>query len=162
MITIGAYYREVHLAYEPTGLYIIDDTSTMGRLIKRMLEKGHFGQPSYGHEYHRDVSYIRSIEVDNPKIDQGVIRQIQDLHRQGRSPRKILIGAQEIREFESWVYETMGYWQACVGFNRPGLRPYESPVYKMWGLPVTVVPTMSGVLVLDDVMLEVPATPPRP
>ena len=157
MIEIYAQMRTTHRqAYDPEQ-YTLDTRSTMGRLIKRMLDKGH-----YGHQVFGTVDFFDRQVLENKRLDELIYQQVRELERENREPLKILVGAQMLDGFQREVYHAQGYW-ACrtTQVVQDPIAPrgwrYDT---RIMGLPVTIVPEMEGVLVLDRYMLEVPAWPP--
>lgn len=159
MIKINNHLRVTEPNKIPTDLYMVDKDSTMGRLIRKMLDKG-----EYGHQHFEGLTYIERLQVEEQRLDVMILDQVRELERWNRVPRKVLVGGRTFEEFHSFIYETHAMWECKVGQvikDRTAPEGYRREIWIM-GLPVTIVPTMDGVLVLDDLMLEVPARPPRP
>lgn len=157
MIKIHAkmrYTREQPFAPEQ---YTLDTHSTMGRLIKSLLDKGH-----YGREVFQEVDYFHPQVLDNKRLDELIYQQVRELKREGREPLKILVGAQMFDDFQREAFHTPGYWtckitQHVIDPSSPQGWRYDT---RIMGLPITIIPEMEGVLVLDSFLLEVPALPP--
>lgn len=150
MIKIRSYIMKSVMDAIPTGKYIINTDSTMGRLVKKMLDKHHVG-----HEAFDDAVHVVMMDKDDNELDQIIIEQIESLYRQNRKPVKILMGAVDYREFQCWIHEVHGHWESRVGRmyeDRSQPDGYRREIYIM-GLPVTIVPTMDGILVLDEEMM---------
>lgn len=157
MIKIHAqrrYTREQPFAPEQ---YTLDTRSTMGRLIKSLLDKGH-----YGREVFQEVDYFHPQVLDNKRLDELIYQQVWGLKKENREPLKILVGASTFDEFQRSSHYIQGSWSCrATQYLQDNTSP-QGGRYHTWiiGLPVTIVPEMDGVLVLDSFMLEVPAWPP--
>ena len=151
MIKVRSYVINSIRDAVPSGKYIINTDSTMGRLVKKMLDKHHVG-----HEAFDDAIHVVRIDKEDKEIDEIIIQQIDSLHRQDRNPVKILMGAVNYRDFECWMHEVHGRWESMVGRMCEDISQpdgYRRDVFIM-GLPVTIVPTMDGILVLDKEMMR--------
>lgn len=116
----------------------------------------------YGHQHFEGLTYIERLQVEEQRLDAMILTQMRELESQNRTPRKVLVGGRTFEEFQSFVYETQAIWTYLIGRY---IEDYSVPgrgrqVLRILGLPVTIVPTMDGILVLDDLMLEVPVIPP--
>jgi len=154
MIEIHAqmrYTREQPFAPER---YTLDTRSIIGRLIKYMLDKGR-----YGREVLQEVDYFQSQVLENKRLDELIYQQVQGLKKENREPLKILVGASTFDEFRRSSYHTQGYWtcQVTQAVRDPAASRGWRYDTRIMGLPVTIIPEMEGVLVLDHYMLEVPA-----
>lgn len=152
MVRIKNFIRREKLNAVPTDMYVIDKHSTMGRLVKKMLDKGHVG-----HRHFDSLVYIDNLESEEQELDKTIMAQVRGLQREGRKPIKVLIGGRTYRDFISYTYETHGFWECRQGvITRDLTQPdgYHRSI-EVLGLPATIVPTMDGVLVLDSIMMEV-------
>lgn len=136
--------------------YSLDTSTTMGRLIKHMLDRGHYGQ-----EVLDSVVYIDRRQFDSHELDKQIHMQIEQLLREGREPVKALVGGMNYHEFERYAHQAPGFWTCKTAM--PVRDPRDPSGYRLdirlWGLPITIIPGMEGVIVLDRQMLEVHASP---
>jgi hypothetical protein len=152
MIKIRNFIRLERKSEIPTDLYVINKHSTMGRLVKKMFKKGHIG-----HQHFVTEAYIDNLESEDQELDRLILEQIEAMQREYKEPVKVLVGGRTFKDFRHLVYNTHGLWQAQVGYAiRNPVQPNRCYQHiKLMGLPATIVPTMDGVLVLDQEMIEV-------
>lgn len=131
-----------------TDAWVIDESSTMGRMIVGMLNKGH-----YGHRHFNTEVHLGHISINEGRIDRAIMDQMDLLLRQGKHPVKVLIGTRGVHELERLNHTAPGHWNERVSYRDP-----HSGERTIYGLPVTIVPWMEGILVCDGEMLEVTDT----
>ena len=153
MIHIKTYSCKRSLRDVATEAYVVDKTSTMGRLVKKMLDKGHCG-----HRHFNSEIYLEDIHSDESDLDNNIISQISLLLEQSKKPVKIIIGARTLRDYEHLIHSTHGYWQRELRFQpyrQDGPPGYREPALTIHGYPCTIVPWLEGAIVMDKDMLEV-------
>lgn len=129
-----------------TGKYKVDESTTMGRLIKRLFDHGHYGKEEEAVACHVIEEYFE----DRETLDSIVI-QIERLLMEGRKPVKILIGCADVDELMDQMSDNLyGHMRTPLHYDFGGGRRG-----RIYGLPFSTVRGMKGVVVLDREMLTV-------